>query len=76
MMTEELACRFVEDGFVRIAGAVPGELALECADLLWAEIGWDRAIGASGPSRCGGCGKPTVWSPGRGQRRYVVAAYN
>jgi len=38
----ELARRFIDEGFVAIPQAVPRDVALECADLLWSEIGYDR----------------------------------
>ncbi|WP_131740148.1 phytanoyl-CoA dioxygenase family protein [Actinomadura roseirufa] len=34
---------FVADGFVRVAGAFPGELAAECREILWRDTGCDPA---------------------------------
>ena len=45
-MTTLLGCerlrRFVEDGFLHLERAFPAELAEECVDLLWRDLGCDR----------------------------------
>jgi hypothetical protein len=41
MDTQQLAGDFLRAGFVRIEGAVPRDVALECAALLWRETGCD-----------------------------------
>jgi hypothetical protein len=38
-MDEDAICRFTNEGFVKIEGAVPAEVAAACAGLLWSEIG-------------------------------------
>ncbi|MGA8115618.1 MAG: phytanoyl-CoA dioxygenase family protein [Actinocatenispora sp.] len=40
-MTDAMAERFLRDGFVKLDRAFPAETARACADLLWAETGFD-----------------------------------
>jgi hypothetical protein len=42
-LTEAQIQDFVRNGFVRLDGAVPGEVALQCQDQLWQSTGYDRA---------------------------------
>ncbi|WP_199432341.1 phytanoyl-CoA dioxygenase family protein [Qaidamihabitans albus] len=41
ILTDEQVERFVDDGFVRLAGAFPRRVADECAEILWRETGFD-----------------------------------
>ncbi|MGW1913085.1 phytanoyl-CoA dioxygenase family protein [Streptomyces sp. NPDC002076] len=40
-MDDELVQRFLDDGFVKIDGAVPAPVAEDCAGLLWRETSYD-----------------------------------
>lgn len=40
---------FIEDGFVRIEGAFPGEVAAECRDVIWQDLGADPGEPATWP---------------------------
>ena len=66
-MAEDLTTCFLRDGFVRIAGAVPAELARRCADLLWAEIGYDPGDPATWV-------EPVRWVWGRSDPPFAAAA--
>jgi len=43
MLTEAQVQDFVRNGFVRLDGAVPAEVAARCQDELWLATGYDRA---------------------------------
>jgi hypothetical protein len=58
---------FVRDGFVAVRGAVPDEVAAACADLLWEEIGYDRADPTTWT-------EPVRWVPGKGEEPFAAAA--
>ncbi|HEX4247388.1 MAG TPA: phytanoyl-CoA dioxygenase [Pseudonocardia sp.] len=66
-MCEDLTTCFLRDGFVRLDGAVPAELALRCADLLWAEIGYDPGDPATWV-------EPVRWVPGMSSAPFAAAA--
>ena len=66
-MPEDLTSRFLRDGFVRIDRAVPAELARQCADLLWAEIGYD-------PDNAASWAEPVRWVMGMSDPPFAAAA--
>ncbi|MBM9510333.1 phytanoyl-CoA dioxygenase family protein [Actinacidiphila acididurans] len=58
---------FLRDGFVKVAGAFPAEIARECAELLWREIGCD-------PEDPGTWTEPVRWVFDMAQPPFVAAA--
>lgn len=66
-MDDELVERFLEDGFVKIEGAVPKRVAEDCAGLLWRETGYD-------PDDPGTWKDPVVWVGGMAQGPFAAAA--
>ncbi|MFE0509796.1 phytanoyl-CoA dioxygenase family protein [Streptomyces sp. NPDC058964] len=66
-MDDELVERFVEDGFVKIEGAVPKRVAEDCAGLLWRETGYD-------PDDPRTWKDPVVWVGGMAQGPFAAAA--
>lgn len=66
-MSDALVEVFLRDGFVKIGQAFPEDLANECADLLWAEIGYDR----DDPSTWT---EPVRWIPWMAQEPFRRAA--
>lgn len=66
-MTDTMAERFIADGFVKIEKAFPEDVARECADLLWAETGFDRDDPATWT-------KPVHWVPVMAQPPFREAA--
>jgi hypothetical protein len=66
-MREDLTTCFLRDGFVRLDGAVPAELARQCADLLWAEIGYDSGDPATWV-------EPVRWVMGMSAPPFAAAA--
>jgi hypothetical protein len=65
-MDAALVDRFVEDGFVKLAQAVPPDVADSCVDLLWAETGVDRHDRSTWVH-------PVVWVGGMSQEPFVKA---
>ena len=65
-MDVALVQRFVEDGFVKLAQAVPPEVVDRCVDLLWAETGVDRHDASTWTH-------PVVWVGGMSQEPFVQA---
>lgn len=57
----------MRDGFVKLEGAVPPDVAAECARLLWAEI-------EAEPDDPGTWRKPVYWVPGLGGPAFAAAA--
>ncbi|MEV0178912.1 phytanoyl-CoA dioxygenase family protein [Streptomyces sp. NPDC050625] len=66
-MDDELVERFIEDGFVKIEGAVPKRVSEDCARLLWRETGYD-------PDDSGSWKDPVVWVGGMAQGPFAAAA--
>lgn len=66
-MSDAMVERFLADGFVKIENAVPEDVARECADLLWAETGFDRDDPATWT-------KPVHWVPYMAQPPFRQAA--
>lgn len=58
---------FLRDGFVKMAGAFPAEIARECAQLLWRETGCD-------PDDPGSWTEPVRWVFDMAQPPFVAAA--
>jgi Phytanoyl-CoA dioxygenase (PhyH) len=65
-VTKTLTERFVQDGFVRLAGAVPGSVIETCVDLLWEAIGLDRHDSSTWT-------QPVYWVGGMSQPPFVQA---
>ncbi|WP_107066034.1 MULTISPECIES: phytanoyl-CoA dioxygenase family protein [unclassified Streptomyces] len=59
--------RFVEDGFVKLEGAVPPRVTADCARLLWRETGYDPEDRATWKD-------PVVWVGGMAQGPFAAAA--
>jgi hypothetical protein len=59
--------QFIADGFVKVEGAFPEATAQACADLLWAETGFDR-------DNLGTWVKPVHWVFDMAQEPFVEAA--
>jgi hypothetical protein len=60
-LTPEQLDAFARDGFVRVPGAVPREIARQCAEILWAQLGVDPDVPSSWPGpvvRAGTSGPP------------------
>lgn len=66
-VNDETVKRFLNDGFVKIEGAVPARVAEHCARLLWRETGYDR-------EDPGTWRDPVVWVPGMAQGPFAAAA--
>ncbi|MEU6064339.1 phytanoyl-CoA dioxygenase family protein [Streptomyces sp. NPDC047082] len=66
-MDNELVKRFLQDGFVKIEGAVPKRVAEDCTGLLWRETGYD-------PDDPGTWQDPVVWVAGMAQGPFAAAA--
>ncbi|KAB2346929.1 phytanoyl-CoA dioxygenase family protein [Actinomadura rudentiformis] len=58
---------FIEDGFVRIEGAFPREIADECREIIWRDLGADPADPATWP-------RPVAARPDYTQTPFVAAA--
>jgi hypothetical protein len=67
MTDDDLAARFLADGFVCLRGAVPATTARACTELLWAETGCDRDDPATWT-------RPVHWVGGMAQPPFVEAA--
>jgi hypothetical protein len=65
-MDAAMVDRFVADGFVKLAGAVPADVVESCVDLLWAETGVDRHDPSTWVH-------PVVWVGGMAQEPFVRA---
>jgi hypothetical protein len=65
-MLQGSADGFVRDGFVKLVGAVPADVAAECAELLWQEIGMD-------PTDPAAWTEPVVWVGQMAQPAFVQA---
>lgn len=66
-MDDNLVERFVDDGFVKIEGAVPPRVAADCARLLWRETGYDPEDRTTWKD-------PVVWVGGMAQGPFAAAA--
>lgn len=67
MTDDELAARFLADGFVCLRGAVPAATARACAELLWDETGCDPDDPATWT-------QPVHWIGGMAQQPFAEAA--
>jgi hypothetical protein len=65
-MDAALVRRFVEDGFLKLAQAVPPDVVNACVDLLWAETGADPLDPSTWT-------RPVVWVGGMSQEPFVEA---
>jgi phytanoyl-CoA dioxygenase PhyH len=70
-LSDEDVDRFVEDGFVRLAGAFPAELADECRALLWEQV---TAMTGMEPDDPATWTRPVVRIDGRGDAPFQAAA--